>query len=282
MSAWPLIAPPTPNSEVNAVLLELMEGVRRALGPQLVAIYIYGSLTSGDFDRQSDIDVLVVTTGELSREVFSAVAALHERIAAGDSWCATQLEVAYVPMHALRRYDAATSVYPHLDRGTGERLTMKEHWSDCIVQRKQLRERGITVAGPHPSTLIDPVSADDLREAMHNLLPRWGESLFNDPAELRRRGSQSYLVLSICRMLYTLETGAFTSKRHAADWAKRALDKKWCSLIDRAWDGRQHPDAEASAEDASETMDLMRYAVAAARLNQLRASRTETPRSRRA
>lgn len=268
MSAWPLIAPPTPHSEVNAVLQELMEGVRPILGPQLVGIYLYGSLTSGEFNRQSDIDILVVTTGELSREVFSAVAAMHERIAAGESWCATQLEIAYVPMHALRRYDAATSVYPHLNRGTGERLTMQEHWSDCIVQRKQLRERGITIAGPHPSTLIDPVSADDLRNAMRILLPRWAESLFNDPAELQRRGSQSYLVLSICRMLYTLETGAFTSKRQAADWAKTALDEKWCSLIDRAWDGRQHPDAEASAEDVSETLDLMRYAVAAARASE--------------
>lgn len=264
MSAWPLIVPATPYLEVDAVLRELTDGVRVVLGPQLVGIYIYGSLTSGEFDRQSDIDVLVVTTDELSQELFSAVAAMHERIARGDSWCVTQLEVAYIPMHALRTYDAASSVYPHLDRGTGERLTMKEHWSDCVVQRKQLRERGITLAGPHPSTLIDPVSAEDLRQTMRDLLPRWGESVFNDPAELRRRGSQSYLVLSICRMLYTLETGAYTSKRQAADWAKTALDKKWSSLIDRAWNGRQHPDAEASAEDVSETLELMRYAVAAA------------------
>ena len=264
MPAWPLSAPPTPHPEVNAVLHELMEGVQLALGPQLVAIYLYGSLTSGEFDRQSDIDVLVVTTDQLSQEVFSAVAAMHQRIAAGDSWCATQLEVAYIPMHALRRYDPATSVYPHLDRGTGERLAMKEHWTDCIVQRQQLRERGITLAGPHPSTLIDPVSADDLRQTMRDLLPRWGESVFNDPAELRRRGSQSYLVLSICRMLYTLETGAFTSKRQAADWAKTALDAKWCSLIDRAWNGRQHPDDEAPAADINETLDLMRFAVTAA------------------
>src|SRR4026209_1229023 len=172
MSAWPLIALATPYPEVDAVLRELTDGVRVVLGSQLVAIYLYGSLTSGEFDRQSDIDVLVVTTDQLSQEVFSAVAAMHERIAAGDSWCATQLEVAYIPVHALRRYDAATSVYPHLDRGLGEHLTMREHGSVCIDQGKQLRERGITIHGPHPPTLIDPVSADDLRQTMRELLPR--------------------------------------------------------------------------------------------------------------
>lgn len=261
MSARPLTHLPTPYAEVNAVLQELMEGVRAILGSQLAAVYLYGSLTSGEFDRQSDIDVLVVTRDEVSEEVFSALASMHDQIAGGDSWCATQLEVAYVSSHALRRYDAATSVYPHLDRGKGERLQMKEHWSDCVVQRHALRERGITLAGPHPEMLIDPVSEDDLRQAMRALIPRWAESLFSDPSELGRRGSQAYLVLSICRMLYTLETGSVASKRTAADWARTTLGEKWSWLVDGAWLGRENPDSEASAEDISATLDLMRYAT---------------------
>lgn len=261
VSARALIHSPTPYAEVNAVLQELMEGLRPILSSQLAGVYLYGSLTSGDFDRQSDIDVLVVTRDELSEDVFSALASMHDQIAGGDSWCATQLEVAYVSCQALRRYDAATSVYPHLDRGKGERLQMKEHWSDCVVQRHALRERGITIAGPDPETLIDPVSEDDLRQAMRDLLPRWAESLFNDPSELGRRGSQAYVVLSICRILYTLETGAVASKRQASDWARTALDEKWSSLIDRASAGRENPDAEASAEDVNATLYLMRYAI---------------------
>jgi predicted nucleotidyltransferase len=260
-SAEPLILSPTPYAEVNAVLQELMEGVRAILGSQLAAVYLYGSLTSGDFDRQSDIDVLVVTRDEVSEDEFSALAAMHDQIAAGESWCVTQLEVAYISSQALRRYDAATSVYPHLDRGKGEQLQRKEHWTDCVVQRYALLKRGITLAGPHPETLIDPVSEDDLRQAMRVLLPRWAESLFNDPSELGRRGSQAYVVLSICRMLYTLETGAVASKRRASDWARTALDGKWSSLIDRAWIGRENPDSSPSAEDVSGTLDFMRYAV---------------------
>ena len=238
-----------------------MAGIRPILGSQLAGVYLYGSLTTGSFDRQSDIDVLVVTHGELTEEMFAALGALHEQIAAGESWCATQLEVAYIPLSALPRYDASTSVYPHLDRGKGERLQMKEHWSDCVVQRHVLRERGITLAGPPPETLIDPVAEDDLRQAMRDLIPRWAESLFSDPSDLARRGTQAYVALSICRMLYTLETGSVASKREAAAWAGTALDEKWRDLVARAWRGRENPDAEPTAGDVSTTLEFMRYAA---------------------
>jgi hypothetical protein len=257
----PLIHSPTPYTDVNAVLRELMEGVHAILGSQLAGLYLYGSLTSGDFDRQSDIDVLVATHEDVSEGLFSALSAMHDQIAAGDSRWATQLEVAYVPLQVLRRYDPEASVYLHMDRGKGERLHMKEHWSDCVVQRHVLRERGITIAGPHPATLIDPVSPDDLREAMRGLLGKWAASLLGDPGQLGRRGSQSYVVLSICRILYTLETGGVASKQRASDWARKALDEKWISLVDRAWVGRDDPDSEATAEDVRGTLDLMRYAL---------------------
>lgn len=261
MPATPVIQSPTPHPEVNAILRELMERLRAVLGSQLAGAYLYGSLTRGAFDRQSDIDVLVVTYDEMSDETFAAVSAMHDEVAAGKSWCATQLEVAYIPAKSLRRYEAEASVYPHLDRGKGEHLQRKEHWSDCVVQRHELRERGIALAGPHPATLIDPVSDDDLRQATRDVLLKWAESLFADPSELERRGSQSYVVLSICRMLYTIETGGVASKRQAAAWAKATLDEKWSSLVDRAWTGRKNPDLKATAEDVTATLDLMRYAI---------------------
>jgi predicted nucleotidyltransferase len=265
MLARRLADSPTPHAEVNAVLQELMDCVRAVLGSQLAGVYLYGSLTTGAFDRQSDIDVLVVTRHEMSDKMLAALSAMHDKIAAGESWCATQLEVAYIPAKSLPRYDAEASVYPHLDRGDGEHLQRKEHWSDCVVQRHELRERGIVLAGPHPATLIDPVSVDDLRQATRDVLLRWAESLLADSSELERRGYQSYVVLSICRMLYTLETGRVASKRQAADWAKATLDEKWSSLVDRSWTGRQNPDSKATAENITSTLDLMRYAIETSR-----------------
>jgi hypothetical protein len=47
---------PTPYSELNAVLQELVESVRAALGNRFVAACLQGSFAVGDFDRHTTLD----------------------------------------------------------------------------------------------------------------------------------------------------------------------------------------------------------------------------------
>ncbi len=253
---------PTPYPEVNALLQELLERVQSILGSHFVGMYLYGSLTGGDFDRDSDVDVVIVTDDEISGDLFSALQAMHMQIATLDSWCATQLEVSYIPQHAIRRYDPTHSLHPHIDRGQDESLHMMQHDSDWLVQRDTLRERGIMLAGPAPQTLIDPVSPNDLRQAILVILHEWWEmQILHNPAQIDRRGYQSYTVLSICRLLYTLQYGTVVSKPVAARWAQATLGERWVSLIERAWVGRQNPHLSAEAGDINETLDFIRYAL---------------------
>ena len=74
----------TPHAEVNAVLRELLPGLHAILGDQFVGMYLTGSLAAGDFDRNSDVDFAVVTEDEMGGELFSALDALHRRVAATD------------------------------------------------------------------------------------------------------------------------------------------------------------------------------------------------------
>src|SRR4051812_23872483 len=84
--------PGTHYAEVEELLRQFLEGVRGALGGQFVGAYLFGSLACGGFDRASDVDVLVVTEGEISDALFSSLQATHERVAASGSHRATQLE----------------------------------------------------------------------------------------------------------------------------------------------------------------------------------------------
>jgi hypothetical protein len=45
-----------------------------------------------DYSQRSDIDFLVITSGELSKETYAAVKKMHERIAASDLKWATNVE----------------------------------------------------------------------------------------------------------------------------------------------------------------------------------------------
>jgi hypothetical protein len=74
------------------------------------------------------------------------------------------------------------------------------------------------------------------------------------------RGHQAFVVLTLCRLLYTLETGAVASKPAAASWAVGALGERWAGLIKRACAG-QHDNGATPAEDVAATVALVELAV---------------------
>jgi len=251
----------TPHPAVNDILDLLHSNIKEILDGLFVGMYLFGSLANGDFDQHSDIDVLVVTKDEISNHIFSSLQEMHAWLANIDSPWATQLEVSYIPQKALRRFDPADKLHPHMDRGNGESLHMLAHESDWVIQRHILRERGITLEGPSPKTLIDPVSQNDLRQAVVTVLPLWVKPILEDPLQMKSRGYQSFVVLSLCRMLYTLQYGTIISKPVAAQWGRDTLSKHWTPLIERAWLGRQNPGLEAQTEDVIGTLDLIRYTL---------------------
>jgi hypothetical protein len=133
------------------------------------------------------------------------------------------------------------------------------HDETWAVHRHILRQRGIILLGPPPQSLIDPVSPDELKQAMHVLLNGWMVHIYNHPEMIDFRGYQSYIVLSLCRALYTLQTGKVATKPEAVRWALANLDGGWKGLIERAWDGRHASDPQAQPEDIQGTLDLIQY-----------------------
>ncbi|MGE5376278.1 MAG: aminoglycoside adenylyltransferase domain-containing protein [Bacteroidota bacterium] len=252
---------PTPYPEVNSVLDLLLVQVKEILQGQFVGMYLFGSLANGDFDQYSDIDVLIVTEHTISDETFDALYKIHEWISTKDSPWTIQLEVSYIPRDSLYLFDPSNNQHPHIDRGPGETLRIAKHDAGWIIQRYILRKRGITITGPDPRTLIAPVSLVTLRLAVLCILQNWIRHFLDHPDELKGRGYQSYTVLTLCRILFTLEQGDIVSKHAAAEWAKHNLNEKWTALIERAWTGRQTPGLDAGPEDIDGTLNFIRYAM---------------------
>jgi predicted nucleotidyltransferase len=65
-------------SDVNDILDHLLTRAKEALGDQFVGMYLYGSLSSGDFNpSSSDIDFLIVTKAILDEKIIDALAGLY-------------------------------------------------------------------------------------------------------------------------------------------------------------------------------------------------------------
>jgi hypothetical protein len=223
-------------------------------------MYLYGSLSSGDFDPgSSDVDFLVATEGELPDETLAALEAMHARIAASGLPWATRLEGSYIPLTALRRYDPANARHPSI--GTDWAFGVGNHDSSWVIQRHLVREGGVVVAGPPPRTLIDPVSPDELRAAVLDTLRGYWARQLRSPEQLGARHYQAFAILTMCRALYTLERGEVVSKPVAAAWAREALGPRWAPLIERAlaWRPDHRPD------DAAETLRFIRHTIECAR-----------------
>ncbi len=273
---------PTAYPELNAVLGELVAGARGILAENFRGAYLQGSFALGEADEHGDVDFIVVTHDEVGEGQVALLQQLHRRIYAIEIPWAQHLEGSYVPEGRLRRVDPSRSSFLYLDNGASE-LTRDSHCNTAVV-RWTLRERGIVLAGPRPTSLVDPVSADQLRAEIAREVREWSEWA---PAPTKAGGmscwKQTLLVLSFCRMLHTLECGEITSKRAAGEWALGALDPDWASLIRRALDDRPDPWVRvyqpADEETAGRTLAFAEYAVEeAARFSPARRGRARKPR----
>ncbi len=224
---------PTLYSDVNAVLDWMLAEEQAVLGSRFVGLFLHGSLAYGDFNPEtSDIDFLVVTKGHLPAEALSTLEGMHARLRAEGSKWSQKLEGAYIPKGNLRRHDPAHAPVPWL--GVDGHFALEPLGSDWIIQRWILREKGIVVAGPPLAELIDPVSADNLREAVRGNLREWWSPPFLSPERFQSDEYQAYAVLTMCRSLYVLEHGRVASKPEAARWALEAFGEPWRELISAA------------------------------------------------
>jgi hypothetical protein len=256
-------AHPTPYPELNGVLRDLVDSVREILGPDFVGAYLQGSCAVGDFDQHSDCDFLIATEGELTDDQVDALQVMHGRIFdSGPGW-AKHLEGSYFPKAILRTKDNCGEPLWYLDNGSRQ-LIRSTHCNKIHV-RWVVRERGIVLAGSSPESLVDPVSAEDLRSEIFQTLNRWGREVLTHPEEYNNRFYQTFIVLNYCRMLHDLHAGTVGSKRTGAEWAKKSLDASWVGLIDRAWAGRPNPAKSvresADPQDFARTLEFVRYVM---------------------
>ena len=253
----------TPYAEVNAVLRALVDGVQAVLGPHLTGMYLYGSLSSGDFDpRSSDIDFVAVSESDFSEDQIAALEILHKELwASGMKWAA-KLEGSYISRQAFWRYDPQDGPYPTVNEGN---FYLAGHGSDWIIQRHIVREHGAVLIGPPPHTLIDPVSPEDIRRGAVGVLHEWWMPIMQEnPGWIEPRLYQAFAVLTMCRVLYTHHHRAIASKPVSVRWALGALDARWHGLIERAvaWPDDPQPHAHAHPDEVAATLDFIRFTVA--------------------
>ncbi len=256
----------TPFPELDMVLRELVSSVREIMCDSFVAAYLQGSFAVGGFDEHSDCDFVIVVRTEVSDSQLRNLQRMHKRIFDLDMKWAKHLEGSYFPEAILRDYTRIGTNLWYLNHGHSK-LVRSNHCNTVVV-RQTLREKGVILSGPRPSTLIDPIPVEVLRREILAVINDWGREILADPERFNNRFYQSFIVLSYCRMLHDLHTGVVGTKRAGAEWARRSLDQSWAGLIDRTWAARPNPAVSvrqpADKVDYDRTLEFIKEVMRAA------------------
>jgi hypothetical protein len=244
---------PTPYDDINLFLQILLDNVRAVLCDYFTGMYLYGSLAVGDFDPgRSDIDFLVVTSEVLPDNLISDLGTMHSRMyESGLEW-ATKLEGAYIPMDAIGVYSPTGPACPLVNKKEFLVACPESNW---VINRHVLYTSGVVITGPPLQTVIAPVRPKQLREAVLTLLRNNWIPLLDDSDFFLGTGYQPFVVLTMCRALYTLKYGTVAPKSRSAEWVIANSDRKWTKLVKQAmaWHYGDPPG------DIGQTQEFMRY-----------------------
>ena len=189
-----------------------------------------------------------------------ALRELHDEIPTRAGYWTHNLEGSYAPRAELETLAALGKQWLYVNRGWRE-MQWSTHCNTEDV-RWTLRERGITLAGPDPRDLVAEVPADALRSRMRQLIESFLPDLYGWTS-LDSAWAQRYAVATLCRMLYTLDTGEVESKQASLEWAKQALIPDWHDLIQQVLDDQSIgwvPGDPARAGSVSATIAFADYA----------------------
>lgn len=244
--------------DIDTLIQELSEVMSTTLGDQLKGLYLFGSLVFGDFDQHtSDIDLLAMTTDEISDQQLADLRNIHDNFAAKHPEWNDRIEVDYVSLKGMKNFKDATCRIARI--APGDPLGYQDMNIDWLMDWYMVLRYGQTVLGPSPDNYIPDISRQEFIDSLKSYAPVWVENV----KEAHHVGYQSYIILSLCRSLYVYEHGEQVSKIQAAQWASQKYPE-WAAFIKNALVWKGSPDKSNSPETRAQTEEFVTFALAEA------------------
>ena len=228
-------APLTPYPDVDELVADFAQAVIRELEGNLVGVYLTGSLSYDAFEyRSSDIDFTVIVQRPVSSTELASLQRLHRETEQRFPEWSKRLECTYTPVRMLPDLYPPKEGRPWYWGGTGELYAAAEYGNEWIINRYFLHEYGIALHGPEFRDLVGPVDMVEVQKAcIRDLLVEWKPKV-SDEAWLASYEYWHYLVLNLCRILYTVCRASAGLKRVAAEWVVGRYGDRWKDLVEGA------------------------------------------------
>lgn len=223
----------TPYQDINEILLYISNGIKNIAGENLIGLYLFGSLAYGDFNPgSSDIDLVAIVNQPLNHDELKLIKNLHKQVEERDQKWKNRLECSYTPIDMLKSILPPKNPRPYY--GSGIFYDEAPYGNEWIINNYLLYEHGISLMGPDFKELIKPIDIIEVQKAcIRDLFQEWKPKI-TDLEWLDNSHYQSYFVMNLCRILYTVIGGTTGTKKIAAEWVKNKFGPPWSNLIETA------------------------------------------------
>lgn len=240
----------TKYKDINNILELLKRGLLEIFRENLVGFYLTGSLSYDDFNpKRSDIDLVAIIKIPASQKKIKLLKRLHLRVESKNKKWAKRVECSYVPIRMLKNVLPPKTPRPYV--GEGIFYPKAKYGNEWLINQYLLYKYALPIFGPNFKKLIKSVNIKDVQKAcIRDLFKEWQPKIKNKKY-LNNSHCQSYVVLNLCRILYTVIRGEVASKKISASWVKNQFTPEWSKLIKTAenWQYGQKMNMRKETED---------------------------------
>jgi len=198
----------------------------------IIGIYLFGSLAYGGFEeKSSDIDLVVITKTLLDKNDLENIKNIHKKIIEINNIWGNRLEVSYTPINMFNEKSIPNIPRPYYNGTFYEKAGYGNEW---LINNYLLLNYGKRIYGPEINTIINyEISIDEIKKScVNDFYKEWFVKI-NNYEWLNKSENQAYIVLNICRIIYTIKESKIGNKKESAKWVKEKY-VKWKKLIEEA------------------------------------------------
>lgn len=248
--------------QIQEFLDAVTAGLRQVLNKNLFGIYIYGSLSYNAFDSlRSDIDCVVVTNNRLNDSDYASLEKLFSNFLLNQP-LAKKLEMPFIPLGDLFFNGGHIKETPQFAEATFIKNRLTD--GNNPITWFNIRNNGITLFGPKPKEFIPKISNSVINDALDEEL----KYIKEHNELLDNESDKTYVVLTLCRILYTFYLKDLPSKKDAANWAINNTSEVFHHLIKTALKNLEFPQDKLILISNNEvnnfiefTSDILNYSV---------------------
>ncbi|MDT2850296.1 DUF4111 domain-containing protein [Vagococcus carniphilus] len=229
---------------------QVVDLITKELSTILVGVYLFGSSTQSGLKKNSDLDFLVVTLESISEDtriyLTNELMTFSRKI--GDN-----SDFRYIELTNVVLKDISPWKHPaYQDFLYGEWLresfligdmSKRDINSDVTIILYQAKSHGLALVGSKEILPVIPFS--DVKKAMNEMVAVVVEEVVEDSANV---------ILTLCRILYTLETKEIVSKDLAGNAVKSYFNLTHKRIIELAI--KEYVSGESMVVEAQELVEL--------------------------